>query len=248
MNGFVRVRNLAKYQHYKDRNPPWIKLHRDLLEDYEFESLPDATKAHALLLLLLAARLENKIPSDPEWIARKIGARSPVDIESLVRSRFLERVETEPEHVASDTLAESKQHALAEGETEERQRRGRDRGARASAAPSPEIPTSLKVPTFEAAWSEWDEYRKQSGFKPWTEITVRTRLKEFESYGPEIAAAAIRQSIANGWRGIFCDKIGRNGNGAQPNQSAKRRLGLTPDREEAFANLGKDRTIDMDKL
>jgi len=27
----LRVKNWGKFQHYKDRNPPWIKLHRGLL-------------------------------------------------------------------------------------------------------------------------------------------------------------------------------------------------------------------------
>ena len=90
MASFLRVRSLAKYQHYRDRNPPWVKLHRELLEDYDFEQLPDATKAHAMLLLLLASRLGNEIPNDPDWIARKIGARSKVDIAKLLQARFLE--------------------------------------------------------------------------------------------------------------------------------------------------------------
>ena len=33
------VKNWDEFQHYKDRNPPWIKLHNHLLDDYEFEML-----------------------------------------------------------------------------------------------------------------------------------------------------------------------------------------------------------------
>jgi hypothetical protein len=33
---YLRVKNWSEFQHYKDRNPPWIKLHRTLLDhDYE---------------------------------------------------------------------------------------------------------------------------------------------------------------------------------------------------------------------
>lgn len=48
-------KNWDKFQHYKDRNPPWIKLHRDLLNNKEFMRLPLASKALAPLLWLLAS-------------------------------------------------------------------------------------------------------------------------------------------------------------------------------------------------
>ena len=48
-------KNWVKFQHYKDRNPPWIKLHRDLLNDKEFMRLPLASKGLAPVLWLLAS-------------------------------------------------------------------------------------------------------------------------------------------------------------------------------------------------
>ena len=51
---YLRVKNWEKFQHYKDRTPPWIKLYRDLLNDYEFSCLQDASKAHLMLIWLLA--------------------------------------------------------------------------------------------------------------------------------------------------------------------------------------------------
>ena len=33
-------RNWHEFQQYKDRKPDWIKLHRGLLDDFEFQSLP----------------------------------------------------------------------------------------------------------------------------------------------------------------------------------------------------------------
>jgi len=48
-------KNWAGFQHYKDRCPPWIKLHKSLLDDRAFMSLPLASKALAPLLWLLAS-------------------------------------------------------------------------------------------------------------------------------------------------------------------------------------------------
>jgi len=56
---FLVPKNWRNYQHYKDRRPPWIKLHRDLLEDRKFMLLPLASKALAPLLWLLASEGKN---------------------------------------------------------------------------------------------------------------------------------------------------------------------------------------------
>jgi len=51
----LQPKNWAHFQHYKDRCPPWIKLHRDLLNNRDFMRLPLASKALAPMLWLLAS-------------------------------------------------------------------------------------------------------------------------------------------------------------------------------------------------
>jgi hypothetical protein len=51
----IYPKNWKKFQHYKDRNPPWIKLHKDILDDYDWWSLPVASRALAPCLWLLAS-------------------------------------------------------------------------------------------------------------------------------------------------------------------------------------------------
>ena len=70
MTGFLTIPNLSKYQHYKDRCPPWIKLHRDILRDYSFSKLTEKDRLHLILIWLLASQLDNKIPDDSGWILR----------------------------------------------------------------------------------------------------------------------------------------------------------------------------------
>lgn len=86
---YLAIKNLAQYQHYKDRRPPWIKLHAAVLDDYAFACLPDESKAHLMLLWLVASQVDNKIPWDDRWIASKVQASSSVDIEALVNAGFL---------------------------------------------------------------------------------------------------------------------------------------------------------------
>ena len=52
---FLQPKNWAVFQHYKDRSPPWIKLHRNLLINRDFVTLPTASKALAPMLWLLAS-------------------------------------------------------------------------------------------------------------------------------------------------------------------------------------------------
>lgn len=87
---FFRIRDLERYQHYRDRNPPWVKLHGELLEDYEFQQLPDAARFHYFAMVYLASKSGNKIPNDPNWVARRIGAHERVDLELLFNERYLE--------------------------------------------------------------------------------------------------------------------------------------------------------------
>lgn len=114
------VKNWSEFQHYKDRNPPWIKLHNHLLDDYEFECLGDAAKGHLLCIWMLASRTKNEMPFDEKWITKKIGASSKVNLQALVDSGFLI-----VERDASKVLHKEKQDATASVPSVE-ERRGRE--------------------------------------------------------------------------------------------------------------------------
>jgi uncharacterized phage protein (TIGR02220 family) len=115
---YFTVKNYEKFQHYKDRSPPWIKLYNDVLDNYEFSRLQDASKLHLVLIWLLASRHDNRLPWDPEWIAKRIGASDKVNLDVLEASGFIEKVVN-----GSEVLAECKQIACleTEGETEKRE-------------------------------------------------------------------------------------------------------------------------------
>jgi hypothetical protein len=110
---YLSIKNLSKYQHYKDRRPPWIKLHAAIFDDYAFQCLQDASKAHLMLLWLLASQVDNRIPYDLDFICRKLGTTSPVDVEELILQGFIEVSQDD-----GKTLAERKQMPIVETETE----------------------------------------------------------------------------------------------------------------------------------
>ena len=128
----LRVKNWAEFQHYAKRRPPWIKLHRSLLDDYAWHRLPEASRALGPMLWLLASeRVDGAVPYDPETIAFRLHmTRDKVDaaLGPLIGAGFL--IE---EHDASAPLAACKQPASSERETEKDRRprsRGREKNAR----------------------------------------------------------------------------------------------------------------------
>lgn len=58
-------KNWHSFQHYNKRNPPWIKLHRSLLDDYDFMQLPVASRALAPMLWLIASESKDGVISLP---------------------------------------------------------------------------------------------------------------------------------------------------------------------------------------
>lgn len=124
--------NWHQYQHYKDRNPAWIKSYTRLIDgdSVEFSRLPDHQKWQMHAITLLASRHNNAIPCDPAWITERLHLRSKLDLKALEATGMIEIVE-----VASGVLAGCEQDAVPEKEIEKekRQRHSAD-GARAPSA------------------------------------------------------------------------------------------------------------------
>jgi hypothetical protein len=113
----LRPKSWNEFQHYKRRHPPWVKLHKRLLDDFEFQSLPLASKALAPMLWLLASE------DRQGWIdaeAAKISFRLRISEEELDQAirPLIEGGFFEHEEDASAVLALDMQQALPETETE----------------------------------------------------------------------------------------------------------------------------------
>ena len=114
---YISVRNWGKHQHYRDRNPPWIKLHRELLTSHTWVGADDASRALAIAIMLLAAANGNRIPADPAYIKRVAYLNSQPDFSFLIKSEFIDIVDENGN--ASNTLADaSTMQAYARPETE----------------------------------------------------------------------------------------------------------------------------------
>lgn len=201
---FYRVRNHSRFQHYKERNPPWIKWHRSALNDYAFSTLPDAAKWLAVGMAMIASQTENHIPGDAVWIAGQIGATEPVDFEPLLAIDFLKECSCEAcsKQNASATQAQRKQSVSPSRDRD----RGRDReettkaqNAQAHLAHTDQGGPKKKM---TCAYSEeflrfWKVYPRNEGKK--RAFGVWKKLGSNRPSTDELIAAVERQKLSDQW-------------------------------------------------
>lgn len=74
----IRIRNWEKFQHYKKRNPPWIRLYRDLVDNPEWRQTSDSAARLLVELWLLASETDpgGRIPFDINLLAWRTGRAS----------------------------------------------------------------------------------------------------------------------------------------------------------------------------
>jgi len=185
---FLRVKNWEQLQHYKDRSPPWIKLHRELLRDYEFSCLQDASKLHLMLIWLLASQLDNKIPNDPAWIQRQIGCEIVPDLKPLIDIGFLIL-----EQDASRPLATCKQVAMLETEAETE----KEKTYGSSATPP--------NPAADQFAELWKIYPKRSGSNPKDKAFSAYQARLKEKANPDEIKAGLQRYRA------WCEGTGKIG-------------------------------------
>lgn len=114
-------KNWDRFQHYSHRTPPWIKLHRGILNDYAFSRLPVVSKALAPMLWVLASEhREGLIELTTEELSFRVHMTIE-EVEQGLQSLITNGFFTDDGVTladASNTLAECSQVATTERETE----------------------------------------------------------------------------------------------------------------------------------
>lgn len=112
---FLAVKGFRKFQHYRDRDPVWIKLYTNLLIDAAFLQLPEVAQAQLMKLWILASQLGNPLPNNPKLLAGKIGTSGKFHLAAIIDAGFLIATDDPSEESASESgkilLAESEEVA-----------------------------------------------------------------------------------------------------------------------------------------
>lgn len=74
MEQVIRVKGWDKFQHFKDRRPPWIKLYRDILDDMEFHNLSASAAKSLILIWLIASESDGHVSGDISKLAFRLRA------------------------------------------------------------------------------------------------------------------------------------------------------------------------------
>jgi hypothetical protein len=173
----LRVRNWEKFQHYKARRPPWIKLHRSLLEDRAFLALPLAAQALAPRLWLLASETDDgSLPSDPGELAFRLRCSESELIpaaNALISSKFL----AGSLDVASAALSPCSRGAVPETEVET-ETEGEEKQISSPSAPLL-FPAPAPVPTpVEAVMAYWSDRTNTTPRVESSVVAIRRRIKQ----------------------------------------------------------------------
>ena len=110
----MRIKNWKKFQHFKDRRPPWIKLHREILDQRDITMISDCSFRILVGLWLLASEdddMEGKLPSIPDIAFR-------LRIEEAKIIKHLPELSPWVEQDDISTISERYQVGLPETETE----------------------------------------------------------------------------------------------------------------------------------
>lgn len=181
-------KNWDNFQHYKHRSPPWIKLHKNLLDDMQYQRLPVASKAIAPMLWLLASESnDGVIHKTPEEIAFRLRMTEKEVISAikpLIDNGFF--IED------SNMLAECLQDAT----TEKRQSRDRDRERDRVETPSG---------VTESVFNDYLEVRKTKKAK-WSDTALKGLVKEAEKAGLSLQEA-MELCCARGWVGFKAEWV-----------------------------------------
>lgn len=186
----LQPKNWAVFQHYKDRCPPWIKLHRDLLNDRSYMRLPIASKALAPMLWLLASESKDGVfdGSLDELVFRlHITPKEYQDgVKPLIDNDFFILV--------SGVLAERKQVAIpeTEGETETETKK------KATIVAPPEG-------VSDSVWQEFKSLRKAKK-APITQRAIDAISSEAKKAGWTLEKA-LEECVVRGWQAFKADWV-----------------------------------------
>ena len=179
----LQPKNWAVFQHYKDRCPPWIKLHRDILNDRTFMRLPIASKALAPMLWLLASESKDGVfdGSLEELIFRlHITEKDYRDgLKPLIDNGFFAN--------ASNTLADCQQFAIPETERETETEREKK-------APKVATPDGVS----DSVWQDFKAIRKAKR-APITPRVLQSLKAEADKAGWPLEKA-LAECCVRGWQ------------------------------------------------
>ena len=176
----MRIKNWTKFQHFKDRKPPWVKLYRDLLDDIEWHELDPKAAKVLVMLWLIASEDQGNIPPTKQLAFRLRMTEKDTEVCISKLSHWLEQGD-------NDTISTRYQDNAPETETETET----EKEAECISPPIGELPKCnhqgvidlyhKHLPTLRRI-EVWNETRKGYLRQRWREVADElAKTKEIQS-------------------------------------------------------------------
>lgn len=180
----LRIRNWDRFQHFKDRRPPWIKLHREILDNRDVMVITEKNFKILVCLWLIASESEDMDGSLP-----------PIEDISF-RLRYTEKEITRAIHELKEFIDIDDINMIS--------KRYQDDKKNIHKQDKFEIPEGIDKQT----WSDYEQMRNKIK-KPMTnkaKILAISKLLKINKETGDDPNDILEQSTFNSWQGLFAVK------------------------------------------
>lgn len=165
---YLRVKNWSKFQQYKDRNPPWIKLHFEILTSLDWVALSDASRLLMIMCLLVASRYRGHVPYDASYM-RRVCHLKYVNFNPLIGIGYLEKTQADVTKWLAETETDQR-HKQNQSKPEEKTEIGSVNGFLHSSGlvgGSGFLPTLETADKLMAVAPGWDQHKLIEIYNDW---------------------------------------------------------------------------------
>jgi hypothetical protein len=215
----MKIKNWSKFQHFKDRKPPWVKLYRDVLDDMEWYELDPLASKVLVMCWLIASEDDGRLPNS-KTLAFRLRMTEKQTIDCLNKlSHWLEQ---------GDIDLISGQYQTDSLETERETETNKEKKATVVATPKG---------VSQSVWNEFIAHRKAKKAKV-TDLVVEGIVKEALKAGWSLEDA-LKETIVRNWQSFKADWVA-----VKPMQNKWDVAGITtptpPNQDAALRKIEED--------
>lgn len=222
----MRIKGWDKFQHFKDRRPPWIKLYRGLLDDKEWHKLDDSAAKLLVMLWLLGSEEDGNLPDADEIAFRVRLPLASVEqslkclshwVDQLDINVISERYQFVPVAVSPNSVAEVSVYQETETELEKERETEKDKKPRKRVSSSEEV--SKPEDVTEQTWADYLKVRKAKKAGSANQTAIDGIRKEAFIANISMEDALATCCVRN-WVGFEASWLLRNGSNGMNRQEA----------------------------
>ena len=216
----MKIKNWSKFQHFKDRKPPWVKLYRDVLDDMEWYELDPLASKVLVMCWLIASEDDGCLPNS-KTLAFRLRMTEKQTIDCLNKlSHWLEQ---------DDINAISEQYQTDSLETEKETETKKEKKATSVATPEGVNPD---------VWNDFMALRKAK--KAAVTLTAIAGLQREADKANMTLEQVMSMCCERGWAGFKADWMVGQAIRVNPHDVATFTVPAPPNQDTALRKIEED--------